>query len=87
MPHLQWLDLSYNEISELDYDTFKYSRKLQVLFINNNELLDVPIDVFKTVHDLRIVDMSHNHLRSLPDNLFPDDGMETYVELIIGIVV
>lgn len=30
MPHLHWLDLSYNLINELEVDSFFNSRKLQV---------------------------------------------------------
>jgi len=30
MPHLQWLDLSSNELTELDFDTFRNIRTLQV---------------------------------------------------------
>nr|CAD7567857.1 unnamed protein product [Timema californicum] len=38
MPHLQWLDLSGNSISELDFDVFRNTRRLQVgalLFIHH----------------------------------------------------
>lgn len=31
MPHLQWLDLSYNQIYELDFDIFRNTKKLQVM--------------------------------------------------------
>lgn len=77
MPHLQWLDLSHNQIDEIDFDTFKNTRKLQVLRLAHNSLTDIPANLFKSVYDLRVVDMSHNHLKTLPDNLFPDDGMES----------
>lgn len=30
MPHLQWLDLSRNEIYEMDFDMFRNTKKLQV---------------------------------------------------------
>jgi hypothetical protein len=30
MPHLQWLDLSSNKLAELDFDTFRNTRMLQV---------------------------------------------------------
>lgn len=30
MPHLQWLDLSSNQLAELDFDTFRNTKMLQV---------------------------------------------------------
>ena len=30
MPHLQWLDLSYNQLVDMDFDTFRNTRNLQV---------------------------------------------------------
>ena len=30
MPHLQWLDLSFNQLAEMDFDTFRNTRNLQV---------------------------------------------------------
>lgn len=79
MPNLQWLDLSHNQINEIDFDTFKNTRSLQVLQLSHNSLADMPSDLFKFSHSLRIVDMSHNHLKTLPDNLFPDQGLESLV--------
>lgn len=31
MIQMQWLDLSHNLIDDIDFDTFKYTKKLQVL--------------------------------------------------------
>lgn len=31
LPHLQWLDLSYNRIGEIDYNTFRDAKQLQVM--------------------------------------------------------
>lgn len=77
MPQLQWLDLSHNLIEEIDFDTFRNTKNLQLIRLAHNRLVDIPSNLFKSVHDLRVVDISHNHLKSLPDNLFPDDGMES----------
>lgn len=32
MVHLQWLDLSHNDLIEIDFDTFRNTKNLQVFF-------------------------------------------------------
>lgn len=86
MPHLQWLDLSYNWIHELDFDAFKNTKQLQLVYFDHNHLTDIPQDIFKPIQGLRIVDFSHNKLRGLPDNLFYNGGMEKYVFRVIQYV-
>jgi Leucine-rich repeat (LRR) protein len=36
MPHLQWLDLSSNQLVELDFDTFHNTKMLQVTLLWNH---------------------------------------------------
>jgi Leucine-rich repeat (LRR) protein len=36
MPHLQWLDLSSNQLVELDFDTFHSTKMLQVALLWNH---------------------------------------------------
>lgn len=60
----------------MDSDSFRYSKKLQVIKLSQNYLSEVPYDIFKNLNDLRIVDFSFNSLKSLPDNLFSGDAME-----------
>lgn len=61
---------------DIDSDTFRNTRKLQVLNLAHNFLPEVSYDTFRTLGDLRIVDLSYNNLRSLPDNLFIGDDLE-----------
>lgn len=61
---------------DIDSDTFRNTRKLQVLNLAHNFLPEVSYDTFRTLGDLRIVDLSYNNLRSLPDNLFTGDELE-----------
>lgn len=61
---------------DIDSDTFRNTRKLQVLNLAHNYLPEVSYDTFRTLGDLRIVDLSYNNLRSLPDNLFTGDDLE-----------
>ncbi|XP_029169466.1 LOW QUALITY PROTEIN: chaoptin [Nylanderia fulva] len=77
MPHLQWLDLRRNDVSEVDFDCFKNTRNLQVLFLSWNEITDIPAEALRPLKKLRIVDLSHNRLRTLPDNVFAECNIES----------
>ena len=57
-------------------DTFRNSRRIQVLNLAHNDLTEISYDTFRNMGDLRIVDLSFNYLRSIPDNLFIGDDME-----------
>ncbi|KAF4526470.1 hypothetical protein B566_EDAN015132 [Ephemera danica] len=69
MPHLQWLDLSFNRLRELDFDVFRHTRRLQVLKLQYNDLVDVPADVFHGLNELRVITLADNGLKQLPDGL------------------
>uniref|UniRef100_A0A8D8SNM6 Chaoptin n=2 Tax=Cacopsylla melanoneura TaxID=428564 RepID=A0A8D8SNM6_9HEMI len=68
--HLEWLDISANNIFDIDFDSFKNTHRLQVFYIHHNHLKDIPRDLFHGFQQLRIVDLSSNWIRALPDNLF-----------------
>ncbi|PSN49296.1 Chaoptin [Blattella germanica] len=53
MPHLQWLDLSYNQLAEMDFDTFRNTRNLQVQ-------VRVEDSTFSSLNRLSFLDLSHN---------------------------
>lgn len=74
--HLQWLDLSSNQLNELDFDSFRNTRKLQYLNLANNQLNELPGEIFKFVSGLRVINLSNNNIRSLPENLFFNEGLE-----------
>lgn len=76
MLHLQWLDLSNNQITDVDSDSFRNTKRLQVLLLSGNSIGEIPFDTFRSNQNLRIVKLANNHLRSLPDNLFISSGME-----------
>lgn len=70
------MDLSDNFIEYIAPDTFRNTRKLQVLKLKQNELTEIGYDTFRNLGDLRIVDLSFNFLRGIPDNLFVGDDLE-----------
>lgn len=57
-------------------DTFRNSRKIQVLNLARNGLMEIAPETFRNLGDLRVVDLSENLLRSLPDSLFISDDLE-----------
>lgn len=74
--NLIWLDLGHNRITEMGFDSFRGSKKLQVFIINHNGLVDITMDLFKGFTELRLVDFSYNKIRVLPDMFFTEDNLE-----------
>lgn len=67
LPHLVYLDLSYNRISSLP-DSFGYLFHLRTLLLNNNRLQELPAS-FCLLLRIEKVDLSHNRLSHLPDEI------------------
>lgn len=53
MPHLQWLDLNNNRLSEVSFDVFRNTRKLQVIYFDNTFrlLLNLLLQVLLAAHN------------------------------------
>ncbi|KAL1140925.1 hypothetical protein AAG570_000853, partial [Ranatra chinensis] len=68
MPHLQFIDMSYNYLMEIDFDTLRNVRNLQVLLLDHNQLTEVPNRLLSSLSSLRRLDLSHNRLNSLMDS-------------------
>lgn len=51
MPHLHWLDLSYNLLSELDFDSFFSSKKLQVCVLYRNVFIVIKMKMNKLINN------------------------------------
>ena len=71
---LKYIDLSYNNISFLDRDVFRYLHKLDVVILRNNQLQTTG-QVFSLSGDfntfiLSDIDLSVMQIRYLPDNAF-----------------
>lgn len=74
--NLIWLDIGHNHITKVEFDSFRGSKKLQVIIMNHNRLVDLPNDLFKGFTELRLADFSYNKLRVLPDMFFTEDNLE-----------
>ncbi|XP_077157803.1 toll-like receptor 6 isoform X2 [Paroedura picta] len=59
------LDLSHNNISELQMSDFSYILRLQVLNLSRNVICELDFSVFQYNVDLKHLDLSHNMLRTL----------------------
>lgn len=70
------MDLSNNYIDYILPDTFRNSRKIQILNLAQNSLTEIAPETFRNLGDLRIVDLSYNLLRTLSDSLFVGDDLE-----------
>ena len=65
VPTLEILDLSYNSISRLFYDTFDKSINLRKLCMSHNKLSSWEPDLTKSVY-LEYLDLSYNKFQTLP---------------------
>ena len=99
--NLQYLDLSFNNISQIDGDAFKYLRSLQHLTLRRNSLT-VLSDWTAPLVNLKILDISQNLLvqlsaswvslnnievLNLSDNMLVDSGDEVTGEELGGVTI
>ncbi|CAG9138762.1 unnamed protein product, partial [Plutella xylostella] len=73
---LQYLDLSHNQIFDLEYDCFKKVKNLQIVDMSHNHIIEIPVEIFQEMQTLSSVDLSDNHIRQLADNLIPSSALE-----------
>lgn len=81
MNHLQWLDISHNLIHELDFDAFKNTRDLQVIWLQNLIFVYTYIHLYVCMHkqiqliffcvlNLKLIYLSYNYLTDIPQEVF-----------------
>ncbi len=75
------LELSFNEISELEADTFDDLKKLEKLDLGTNKLKELHPDVFKELHNLRLLKLTVNQLETLPGGIFRNNKQIHYLDL------
>lgn len=74
MPHLHWLDLSYNLLNEMDYDSFRNSRRLQVHSTYKIQrfsgfAIHSLIHLFYRIFP-QVIYLSQNQLQEIPQEIF-----------------
>lgn len=72
IPRLLALDLSNNQISDLQPNAFEVNGlpKLKYLNLANNQLSIIPFQVFQALEELEQLDVSNNRLMTFLDNFF-----------------
>ncbi|CAD6235648.1 GSCOCG00007949001-RA-CDS [Cotesia congregata] len=63
---LQFLDLSFNQITHIGGNTFRYLANLEELHLRGNWVSRISGDAFKMMKKLRLLDLSRNYLANLP---------------------
>lgn len=67
---LKIVNLSRNEISEIESESFDKLLKLQVLDLSNNLIGSFENNTFELLSDLEVLILGHNRLTQLPENVF-----------------
>ena len=71
-PNLEYLDLSENELIDIEDSVFSALASLKFLYLQNNRLTAVTERTFQGLGTLKELDISHNEIRILPDKIFSD---------------
>jgi Leucine-rich repeat (LRR) protein len=66
----QVLDLSFNRIRELKYDSFASLTDLKYLYLFENMITHIDDDTFRGLVKLEALDLSSNNLREVPTDIF-----------------
>lgn len=74
LPHLKYLDLSYNPITLNDSSVFSSLQSLDSLELHGCNLTEIDADLFSYLSNLTVLDLSDNHLSELNLSLF--NGLE-----------
>ncbi|XP_057336057.1 protein artichoke-like [Microplitis mediator] len=77
---LQILDLSFNQITYIGGDTFRYLGSLEELHLHGNWVTRIAGDAFKMMKKLRLLDLSRNYLSNLPLNALRP--LETQIRIL-----
>lgn len=72
MDSLQTLDLSANQLSQLESLSFPELSHLQELILSDNLLTILPSDTFVGLRNLQWLDLSNNRLHGITQHLFDD---------------
>lgn len=60
------IDLSFNELSVIDSNSFGEHDKLNRIILSHNKITKMSLDAFKGVKNLNFIDLSDNYFRDVP---------------------
>ena len=68
------LDLSHNNLTHLEPETFSGNERLQTLSLSHNKIAQIAPYVFPPLKHLKTIDLSHNFLDEIHRNTFENLG-------------
>lgn len=74
MRRVQFIDLSFNEISIIEKRSFRDLFRLKYLFLGNNRIEDLDKEMFQALVNLKYLDVSYNKIKSLETTVFSIAG-------------
>ena len=69
---VEYLDLSYNSLSEIGSTDFSSSNLLRSINLRNNEIVIINNGAFSSLKFLETLDLSSNYIQTLSNFVFPD---------------
>lgn len=74
LQELQYLDLSFNQITYLTETGLASLKNLRELNLKNNQITDISEISLSTLNHLQSIDLSNNQISSIPSQLFRSSG-------------
>lgn len=75
------LDLSHNNLKELDRNIFNQLNSLQTLLLQYNKLEFLPPDIFRKLSHIQYLNLSFNKIKIIPSRLFNTQRMLNVLDL------
>lgn len=79
--NLQYLNVSYNILTQLPNDIFNVSRDLLTVDLSYNHLNHLPPDIFKPLTNMTFLTLKNNSISSLHENIFSSQANLTELDL------
>ncbi|EDV99288.1 GH13766 [Drosophila grimshawi] len=78
---VELLDLSYNDITNIDVDSFEITVHLINLTLAHNAIHTLHVDAFAQLRRLRSLDLSYNRLEQVDEHLFESNSQLLHLNL------
>ncbi|XP_055319933.1 uncharacterized protein LOC129577246 isoform X2 [Sitodiplosis mosellana] len=78
---VEFLDLSYNDITTIDNDCFKDLRHLESLVLTRNSISSIELDAFASLTKLKRVNLTCNRLESFDNRIFEQNTQLISIDL------
>ncbi|NES68255.1 MAG: leucine-rich repeat protein [Okeania sp. SIO2D1] len=75
LEHLEWLDLSNNQLTKIPAELFANLIELRQLDLSHNQLTTIPESITKRLYDLKRLNLSHNQFTAIPESITNFDDL------------